>query len=30
MGLDLVLGKIRDNVKAGVVEPLVGKVKCIR
>jgi len=30
MGLDLVLGKIRDNVKAGVLEPLVSKVKCIR
>lgn len=30
MGLDLVNGKVRDNKKAGVLEPLISKVKCIR
>jgi len=30
MGLDLALGKIRDNIKAGVLEPLISKVKCIK
>ena len=30
MGLDLLNGKVRDNRKAGVLEPLVSKVKCIR
>jgi len=30
MGLDLLNGKVRDNKKAGVLEPLVSKVKCIR
>lgn len=29
-GLDLVLGKVRNNVKAGVLEPMVSKIKSIR
>lgn len=30
VGLDLLNGKIRNNLKEGVLEPLVSKVKCIR
>lgn len=30
MGLDLVKGKVRNNFNAGVLEPLVSKVKSIR
>jgi len=30
VGLDLINGKIRNNLKEGVLEPLVSKVKCIR
>lgn len=30
VGLDLLNGKIRNNMKEGVLEPLVSKVKCIR
>jgi T-complex protein 1 subunit alpha len=30
MGLDLVKGRVRNNKEAGVLEPLVSKVKCIR
>jgi len=30
MGLDLINGKARNNFKAGVLEPLVSKVKSIR
>jgi len=30
MGLDLLNGKVRNNVKAGVLEPLISKIKCIR
>jgi len=29
-GLDLIKGKIRNNREAGVLEPLVSKVKCLR
>lgn len=29
-GLDLMNGKCRNNLKAGVLEPAEGKVKCIR
>jgi T-complex protein 1 subunit alpha len=29
-GLDLYQGKVRDNLEAGVVEPAVSKVKCIK
>lgn len=29
-GLDLVNGKIRNNLDAGVLEPLVSKIKCIK
>ena len=30
MGLDLHNGKTRDNVKAGVLEPAMAKIKCLR
>ena len=30
MGLDLINGVVRDNMKAGVVEPAISKVKSIR
>jgi len=30
MGLDLLNGKVRNNFEAGVLEPLVSKVKSIR
>lgn len=30
VGLDLMNGKVRNNLKEGVLEPLVSKVKCIR
>nr|BAN42266.1 T-complex protein 1 subunit alpha, putative [Entamoeba invadens] len=30
IGLDLINGKVRDNLEAGVVEPAVSKVKCIK
>jgi len=30
VGLDLINGKVRNNLKEGVLEPLVSKVKCIR
>ena len=30
MGLDLELGKFKDNIKSGVIEPLMSKIKCIR
>ena len=30
MGLDLVAGKVRDNLEAGVIEPAISKVKSIR
>jgi len=30
MGLDLIKGKVRNNREAGVLEPLVSKIKCIR
>ena len=29
-GLDLYKGNVRDNVEAGVLEPAVSKIKCIR
>ena len=29
-GLDLIEGKVRNNKEAGVLEPLVSKIKCIR
>jgi T-complex protein 1 subunit alpha len=29
-GLDLFKGKCRNNLKAGVLEPCVSKIKCIR
>lgn len=29
-GLDLMLGKVRNNVKAGVLEPMVSKIKSLR
>ncbi len=29
-GLDLVTGKVRDNVEAGVLEPAMSKVKMIK
>ena len=29
-GLDLLNGNVRDNLKAGVLEPAVSKIKCIR
>ena len=30
MGLDLHKGVIRDNVKAGVLEPAMSKIKCLQ
>jgi T-complex protein 1 subunit alpha len=30
MGLDLVKGKVRNSVKAGVLEPAVSKIKSLR
>ena len=30
MGLDLYKGKCRNNLEAGVLEPAVSKIKCIR
>ena len=30
MGLDLINGVVRDNMKAGVVEPAISKVKSLR
>jgi len=30
MGLDLEEGKVRDNLKAGVLEPAISKIKMIR
>jgi len=29
-GLDLIAGKVRDNTEAGVLEPAISKVKCIK
>lgn len=30
VGLDLVNGTIRDNKKAGVLEPAISKIKCLK
>jgi len=30
MGLDLIEGTIRENLSAGVVEPAISKIKCLR
>jgi len=30
IGLDLIEGSIRDNLSAGVVEPAISKIKCLR
>lgn len=30
VGLDLVNGTIRDNKKAGVLEPTISKIKCLK
>ena len=30
IGLDLIEGKVRDNKKAGVLEPSISKIKCLK
>ena len=30
IGLDLIEGKVRDNLKAGVLEPCISKIKCLK
>ena len=30
MGLDLLKGEVRDNLKAGVVEPAISKIKSLK
>jgi len=30
IGLDLIEGKVRDNKKAGVLEPCISKIKCLK
>jgi len=30
IGLDLLEGKVRDNKKAGVLEPSISKIKCLK
>ncbi|PFX28193.1 T-complex protein 1 subunit alpha [Stylophora pistillata] len=30
IGLDLIEGKVRDNMKAGVLEPCISKIKCLK